>query len=142
MGSIWETETLALRTIVFPKTGTKRKVLGPFYDEVVFQEFPNHENLLFLCLVRPDSVKLRGKRFVWSVRSSWTPLKPLFESRLPFSSFFQYLPVLFRVVPDPMGPKKRHTKGSHFIKQCRFWKFVQFSGKYFCGSCFEKRDSS
>ena len=36
---MWETETLALRKIVFPKTGTKRKVLRPFCDEVTFQSF-------------------------------------------------------------------------------------------------------
>ena len=34
---IWKPETLALRKIVFPKTGTKRNVLRPFCDEVTFQ---------------------------------------------------------------------------------------------------------
>ena len=34
---IWETETLALRNIVFPKTGTTIVVLRPFSKEVTFQ---------------------------------------------------------------------------------------------------------
>ena len=34
------------------------------------------------------------------------------------------------VVPGPMGPKKRHKKGSHFIKQCWFLEVSQFPENY------------
>ena len=58
----------------------------------------NHENRLFWCLVRPDSVKLRGKSFVWSVRSSWTPATPpkfnLDYSFPIFYSMFQFFQLL------------------------------------------------
>ena len=49
---------------------------------------PNHENRLSPCLVRPDPVKLRGKSFVWSARSSRTPLnRPISTYILVFSNF-------------------------------------------------------
>jgi len=50
----------------------------------------NHANLVIWCLVRPDSVKLPGKRFVWSVRSSLTPLNIQFQLKLQFSHFLLY----------------------------------------------------
>ena len=70
----WETETLASREIVFPKTGTQQKVWDHSVLKLPSNNSQNHENLLFWCLVRPDSVKFRGNKFVWSMQSSWTPL--------------------------------------------------------------------
>ena len=62
--------------------GVWEGTLGPtilivFCDEFTYIYFQknseNSENRIFGCSVRPDPVKLRVKRFVWSVRSSRTP---------------------------------------------------------------------
>ena len=107
----------------------------------------NVEKWTFWCLVRPDPAKVREKNFVWSVRSSRTPLDlPNFNLKYRFSTFYRIFGFSsFSQVHRPMQGvgigmgkwgeeenNKRHKKGSHFDKKWRFLMFSDISRNIFC----------
>ena len=45
-----------------------RAHLNVFCNEIVFKDDENSENPVFWCLIKPDPVKIRKKRFAWPVK--------------------------------------------------------------------------
>ena len=107
MDFIWETEILVfiflfLRWIkgyvdienrIFCSRGRGRK--GWIWDNSVMKSpsnlLSNVEKWIFWCLVRPDPAKIREKSFVWSVRSSRTPLDlPNFNLNYSLFTFYRF----------------------------------------------------
>ena len=121
IGSIWETETPTCAFCLFlwwlmdyvnienrSLCSRGRGPKGRFWDHFVMKRLsnllPNVEKWTFWCLARPDSVKLRGKRFVWSVRSFWTPLLAVF-----FWTIGNYV---WQVIKNHLGPTDRYVNST------------------------------